>query len=85
MGDERLDPVVGGHPRLYADAHHQRNIRSIDIGVDQAGAKKKLARAVAIFTARVVLPTTPLPEPMATMLATPGSGCGPEEPYANVP
>src|SRR5271163_4926524 len=31
-----------------------------------------LARATARLTERVVLPTPPLPEPMATMLATPG-------------
>src|SRR5437763_9467920 len=34
------------------------------------------ARATARFTATVVLPTPPLPEPIATMFSTPGNGCG---------
>jgi hypothetical protein len=29
-----------------------------------------------MLTATVVFPTPPLPEPIATMLATPGRGCG---------
>src|SRR5579875_3844610 len=35
------------------------------------------ARLTARFTATVVLPTPPLPEPTATTYCTPGSACGP--------
>src|SRR5277367_4021318 len=35
-----------------------------------------LASATEMFTASVVFPTPPLPEPIATIFATPGNGCG---------
>src|SRR5439155_23249372 len=34
------------------------------------------ANAIARFTASVVLPTPPLPEPTAVIVTTPGKGCG---------
>src|SRR5580700_1648161 len=36
-----------------------------------------LDRASARFTAKVVFPTPPLPEPTAIIVSTPGRGCGP--------
>src|ERR1700722_3016631 len=39
--------------------------------------KPSLAIAVARFTASVVLPTPPLPEPTAIIFDTPGRVCGP--------
>src|SRR5580700_1264056 len=36
-----------------------------------------LARASARFTAKVVFPTPPFPEPTAIIVSTPGRGCGP--------
>src|SRR5207237_10752597 len=35
------------------------------------------ASTIARFTANVVFPTPPLPEPTAMMVSTPGRGCGP--------
>src|SRR5215469_14918022 len=39
--------------------------------------KPCFAKLTARFTATVVLPTPPLPDPTATTCCTPGSGCGP--------
>ncbi len=39
MGDQRLDLVVLEHARLLADAHHERNVGSVDVSVDEANAK----------------------------------------------
>jgi hypothetical protein len=42
MGDQRFDLVVLEHARLLTDAHHERNIGSVDVGVDEADAKAQL-------------------------------------------
>ena len=42
MGHQGLDLVVLEHPRLLADAHHERNVGSIDVRVDETDAKAHL-------------------------------------------
>ena len=70
---ERLDAIAERHRRLV-DAHHERHVGTVNVGVQQADLVAQRARAIARFTETVVLPTPPLPDPTAIRFLTPGIG-----------
>jgi hypothetical protein len=71
-----LDLIIGEDAGLLGGAHHERDVGAVDVGIDEADALAERASAMARLTARVVLPTPPLPDPMATMDLTPGRAVG---------
>ena len=65
---ERLNTLADGMWGL-PDSHHERDIRAIDIGIEEAGAMAEFGKLMARLTATVLLPTPPLPEPTAMMFS----------------
>jgi hypothetical protein len=70
---ERLDAVAIRH-RGAVHAHHQRHIGAVDVGIHEAHLYPSDASPTARFTATVVFPTPPFPEPTAIRFFTPGMG-----------
>ena len=60
---------------LVLEAEHDRDARTVDVGVEQADRGRAAASASARLTATVDLPTPPLPLATAMMLRTPGMPC----------
>ena len=75
---EGRDLALGAGGGRAFDAHHQRDVGTRDVRVEQADAGAVHAPATtARFADTVLLPTPPLPEATAMMFLTPGtSDCG---------
>src|SRR6185436_4999183 len=76
----RHDPLVGRDLRRVGDAQHLRDVRAVDVAVEQPDARALPRERDREVHPVVDLPTPPLPAPTATMLRIPATCWRPRPP-----